>query len=123
MLRFRSPVYYMRRTASEDVELDGQPIRKGQKLLMYYPSANRDEDVFERPDEFDIERTPNHHLAFGVGEHFCLGTHLARLETRVMFEGILERMQDIEISGPVTWLRSNLIDGVKSIPMKFTTPG
>jgi cholest-4-en-3-one 26-monooxygenase len=119
MLRFRSPVYYMRRTALRDTELEGQRIRKGDKLLLYYPSANRDEAVFERPDVFDIDRQPNHHLAFGVGEHFCLGTHLARLETRVMFEGILERMHDLELAGPVSYLRSNLIDGVKHIPLKF----
>jgi cytochrome P450 len=123
MLRFRSPVYYMRRTAAEDVELEGRRIRKGQKLLMYYPSANRDEGIFDRPDVFDIERKNNHHLAFGVGEHFCMGTHLARLETRVMFEGVLERMHDLELAGPVALLRSNLIDGVKHMPLKFTSAG
>ncbi len=119
MLRYRSPVIYMRRTALEDTELEGQRIRKGDKLLLYYPSANRDEAVFPAPDVFDIERRDNHHLAFGVGEHFCIGTHLARLETRVMFEGILERMHDIELSGPVSYLRSNLIDGIKHMPIKF----
>ncbi len=119
MLRFRPPVIYMRRTALEDTELEGQRIRKGDKLLLYYPSANRDEAVFPAPDVFDIERRDNHHLAFGVGEHFCIGTHLARLETRVMFEGILERMHDIELSGPVSYLRSNLIDGIKHMPIKF----
>lgn len=119
MLRFSSPVMYMRRTASEDSELEGVRIRKGDKLLMYYPSANRDEAVFERPDVFDIERKQNHHLAFGVGEHFCIGTHLARLETRIMFEGVLARMHDLELAGPVSYLRSNLIDGVKHIPLKF----
>ena len=123
MLRFKSVVYYMRRTATEDTELGGQRIRKGDKLVMYYPSANRDEDVFDRPDVFDIERRNNHHLAFGVGEHFCIGTALARLETRVMFEGILERMHDIELTGPVAYLRSNLIDGVKHIPLKFSGAG
>jgi cholest-4-en-3-one 26-monooxygenase len=120
MLRFRSPVYSMRRTAAEDTELAGQRIRKGDKLMMYYPSANRDERVFDDPDVFDIERPNNHHLAFGVGEHFCMGTHLARLETRVMFEAILERMHDLEVAGPVSYLRSNLIDGVKHIPLKFS---
>lgn len=120
MLRFRSPVLYMRRTATENTGFEGQRIRKGDKLLMYYPSANRDEDVFERPDVFDIERRDNHHLAFGVGEHFCIGTHLARLETRVMFEGVLARMHGLELAGPVSYLRSNLIDGVKHIPLKFS---
>ena len=123
MLRFRSPVYYMRRTAAEDTELCGQRIRKGDKLLLYYPSANRDEAVFERPDVFDIERKDNPHLAFGVGEHFCIGTHLARLETRVMFEAILERMHDIRLVGPVATLRSNLIDGIKHLPIEFSGRG
>ncbi len=119
MLRFRSPVFYMRRTAQEDTVLEGQRIQKGDKLLLYYPSANRDEAEFEHPDVFDIERRDNHHLAFGIGEHFCLGTHLARLETRVMFEGILARMHDIELCGKVSYLRSNLIDGIKHIPLRF----
>jgi cholest-4-en-3-one 26-monooxygenase len=119
MLRFKSPVIYMRRTALDDVELEGQRIRKGQKLVMYYPSANRDEAVFDHPDTFDIERKSNPHLAFGIGEHFCMGTHLARLETRVMFQGILERMHELELAGPVSYLRSNLIDGVKHIPLTF----
>ncbi len=123
LLRSRSPVIYMRRTASEDTELEGQRIRKGDKLLMFYPSANRDEDVFENPDVFDIEPRDNHHLAFGNREHFCIGTHLARLEARVMFEGIIERMHDMELTGPVSYLRSNLIDGVKHISLKFTTRG
>lgn len=120
MLRFRSPVIYMRRTATRDTELEGQRIRKGDMLLLYYPSANRDADVFENPDIFDIERRHNPHLAFGIGEHFCLGTALARLETRVMFEGVLDRMHDLELIGEVSYLRSNLIDGVKHIPLKFT---
>jgi cytochrome P450 len=120
MLRFKPPVITFRRTATEDTELRGQKIRKDDKLMMYYPSANRDEDVYENPHTFDIERKNNHHLAFGVGEHFCIGTHLARLEARVMFEGILESMRDIEVTGPVSYLRSNLIDGVKHIPIKFS---
>ncbi|MEE2677790.1 MAG: cytochrome P450 [Myxococcota bacterium] len=123
MLRFKAPVYYMRRTATEDTELAGQKIRKGDKLVLYYPSANRDEDVFDQPDTFDIERRNNNHLAFGVGEHFCLGTHLARLETRVMFQEVVAHMHDMELAGPVSYLRSNLIDGVKHIPLKFTSEG
>jgi cytochrome P450 len=113
----------MRRTALEDTVLEGQEIKQGQKLLMYYPSANRDADVFERPDEFIVDRRDNNHLAFGVGEHFCIGTHLAKLETRVLFDGLLDRLHDVEIAGPVTYLRSNLIDGVKHLPIKFTGAG
>ena len=120
MLRIKSPVIYMRRTALRDTELGGQKIREGDKLLMYYPSANRDEAVFENPDVFDIDRKNKQHVAFGYGEHFCLGTHLARLESRALFEGILDRMHDIEVTGPVKYLRSNLIDGVKHIPIQFS---
>ena len=123
MLRFKSPVIYMRRTALEDTVLEGREIKRGQKLLMFYPSANRDADVFERPDEFIVDRKDNNHLAFGVGEHFCIGTHLAKLETRVLFDGLLDRLHDVEIAGPVTYLRSNLIDGVKHLPIKFTGTG
>jgi cholest-4-en-3-one 26-monooxygenase len=98
-------------------EVDGSRLN----LLEFdYPSANRDEGVFEDPDVFNIERQNNHHLAFGIGEHFCIGTHLARLETRVLFEEILDRMHDIELAGPVSYLRSNLIDGIKHMPLKFT---
>ena len=109
----------MRRTAKVDTELGGQKLRKGDKLLLYYPSANRDEAAFENPDRFDIGRRNNHHLAFGVGEHFCIGTHLARLETRVMFEEILARLDGLELAGDVSLLRSNLIDGIKHMPLRF----
>ncbi len=120
MLRFCSPVMYFRRTALEDAEIRGQMIRKGEKVTLWYPSGNRDEEHFERPDEFDITRKPNHHMAFGIGEHFCLGTHLARQEIRAMFEGVLTRLPDMELDGEVSYLRSHLIDGVKHIPVRFT---
>jgi cholest-4-en-3-one 26-monooxygenase len=120
MLRYCAPVMYFRRTAVEDTEIRGQKIRKGEKVTLWYPSGNRDEDVFPQPDVFDITRTPNHHLAFGVGEHFCLGTHLARQEIRAMFEQVLERLPDIELDGEVSYMRSHFIDGVKHIPVKFT---
>ena len=87
---------------------------------MYYVSANRDEDVFPDPDSLDVARTPNDHLAFGIGEHFCLGASLARLEIRVLFEEILRRLPDIELTGPVRRLRSNFINGYKQIPVRFT---
>ena len=122
MLRYRPPVMYFRRTATRDVELRGRTIRAGQKVTLWYPSANRDEEVFERPDLFDIARSPNDHLAFGVGEHFCLGSHLARLEIRVMFEHLLRRLPDVELDGEPSMLRSHFIDGVKSMPVRFT-PG
>jgi len=120
MLRFRAPVMYFRRTAMQDTELRGKRIRRGDKLTLWYPSANRDEDVFPDPDVFDVAREPNDHLAFGVGEHFCLGSHLARLEIRVMFEHLLRRLPDLAIDGEVRTLHSHFIDGVKSMPVRFT---
>ena len=120
MLRWDSPLIHFRRTATCDVEIGGQKIKKNDKLAMFYLSANRDEDAFENPDVFDITRSPNDHLAFGVGQHFCLGANLAKLELRIMFEELLKRLPDIELNGEVRRLRSNFINGYKTIPVKFT---
>jgi cytochrome P450 len=120
MLRWVTPVMHFRRTATRDLELGGQHIREHDKVVMYYSSANRDEDVFPNGGRFDVGRTPNEHLTFGSGQHFCLGANLARLEIRVMFEELLRRMPDIELAGPVRRLRSNFINGYKTIPIKFT---
>jgi len=121
MLRWVSPLIYFRRTLQRDAAIGGQQMREGDKVLMYYPSANRDASVFERADEFDVGRAPNAHLAFGGGgPHFCLGASLARLEIRCMFEELLRRLPDIELAGPVQRLRSNFINGVKHIPVRFT---
>src|SRR6185295_3010572 len=98
MLRWVSPVNVFRRTATRDAEVRGQKIREGEKVVLFYASANRDEDAFDHPDVFDITRTPNDHLAFGIGSHFCLGANLARLEIRVMFEELLRRVPDIELA-------------------------
>jgi hypothetical protein len=110
MLRWVSPVNVFRRTATRDVELGGQTIREGDKVALFYASANRDDSVFDEPDRFDITRTPNDHLAFGIGPHFCLGANLARLEIRVMFEEILRRLPDIELDGKPERLRSYFIN-------------
>lgn len=120
ILRYEPAVHYFRRTATRDVELRGQKIREGDKLTLWYPSVNRDEEVFEDPDRFDVTRSPNDHLAFGIGEHFCLGSHLARMELRVIFREVLTRLPDIELAGPVRRLRSNFINGVKTMPVRFT---
>ena len=120
MLRWVSAVIEFRRTAARDTELHGQKIREGDKVIIYYISANRDDEVFPEPDRFDIGRTPNDHLAFGIGEHFCLGSNLARLEIRVLFEELLRRLPDIELAGPVDRLRSSLINGIKRMPVTFT---
>jgi cholest-4-en-3-one 26-monooxygenase len=122
MLRYASPVMYMRRTAPEDFELRGQTIRAGDKLALWYISANRDEDVFDDPNRFEITRSPNDYVAFGGGgPHFCLGANLAKLEIRVMFDEILDRLPDIELAGDVQRLRSNFINGIKHMPVKFTS--
>ncbi len=89
-------------------------------MVLYYASANRDEAVFTDPDRFDVGRTPNEHLAFGVGEHFCLGSSLARLEIRIMFTELLRRFPDMELAGPCRRLRSNFLNGIKRMPVRFT---
>jgi cytochrome P450 len=120
ILRWTSPVLHMARVATRACELRGRSIERGQKVVMWYPSANRDEDVFPQPDRFDVERQPNEHLAFGHGEHFCLGASLARLELRVMFEELLRRMPDLALTGPAERLHSTFIGGIKHMPVEFT---
>ena len=120
-LRWVSPLIYFRRTLQADAVVGGQQMREGDKVAVYYPSANRDERVFEHGDVFDVGRSPNPHLAFGGGgPHFCLGASLARLEIRCMFEELLARLPDIELAGPVQRLRSNFINGIKHMPVQFT---
>src|SRR3990172_7882961 len=119
LLRWVSPISHMRRTATRDVELRGERILEGEKVVLWYASANRDEEVFERPFRFDVRRRPNRHLAFGIGDHFCLGSHLARMETRVLFEELLRRLPDLELAGPVQRLASNFVNGIVSMPVKF----
>lgn len=120
ILRWTSPVMHMARLVTRDVELRGQQLRAGEKVLLWYPSANRDEDVFPEPYRFDIGRDPNDHLAFGHGEHFCMGTGLARLELRVMFEQLFQRLPDIAPAGPPERLRSSFIGGIKHMPVAYT---
>jgi cytochrome P450 len=120
MLRFCPPVVQFRRTATRATELQGQRILAGQKVVMFYPAANRDEAVFEAPDRFDIRRTPNPHLAFGGGgAHYCLGANLARLEIRCLFDAVLDRLREIELAGPVERLHSWFIDGPRRMPLRF----
>ncbi|HXK23668.1 MAG TPA: cytochrome P450 [Myxococcota bacterium] len=119
VLRFTSPVIHMARTATRAVEIAGRKIQEGQKVAMFYPSANRDEEVFRDPDAFRIDRRPNRHLAFGVGEHFCLGAHVARLELRVIFRHLLERLEFIELAGPVERVRMAAVGGIKRLPIRY----
>ena len=120
ILRWTSPVGHILRVATADAEIRGRSIRAGDKVVVWTPSANRDEEVFADADRFDLERTPNEHIAFGYGEHFCLGAHLARLELRVMVEELLRRLPDMELDGPVQRLHSIQLFGPKHIPVKFT---
>jgi len=120
MLRWVSPIQNMARTAARDVALRGESIRAGEKLLLLYPSANRDAAVFEHPFRFDVQRSPNEHIAFGFGPHFCLGASLARLELRVAFEEITRRLPDIELvdAAPPPMRASNFISGIESLPVQ-----
>lgn len=123
MLRYVTPVMNFRRQSTTDTELSGQAIEADQKVVFYHVSANRDESVFENPERFDITRTPNPHIAFGGGgPHFCLGANLARMEIKVMFEHLLDRLPDIHLDGDVERLQSAFINGVKHIPVAFS-PG
>ena len=120
MLRFTSPVTHMAREATEDVEIRGQKIKAGEKVVMLYGAANRDEEIFgPTAESFDITRNPNVHIAFGAGEHACLGAQLARLEARVMFEVLLGAYPSIELTGDVTRLRATMVPGVKRMPVRL----
>jgi cytochrome P450 len=121
ILRWHNPLHYFRRTATEDTELSGTPIAEGDKVAMYYTSANRDEKVFENSQAFDIHRSPNPQLSFGIGEHFCLGVHIARLEGRVFFEELLSTFPTIEANGEARRTRSNLNNAFKSMPVRLAT--
>ncbi|MBB2910383.1 cholest-4-en-3-one 26-monooxygenase [Streptosporangium becharense] len=121
LLRWVTPVNLFRRTATRDTEIGGTPIAEGDKVVLFYASANRDEDVFADPFTFDVGRSVNPHVGFGGGgPHFCLGAHLARLELRVLLETVLERTPDIEQAGEARHLRSTFINGVKDLPVRFT---
>ncbi|MGH8982694.1 MAG: cytochrome P450, partial [Acidimicrobiia bacterium] len=118
MLRWVTPIKNMHRTITRDVELSGQRLRAGDKALLLYESANFDEAHFDDPEHFDIERSPNDHLAFGFGPHFCLGASLARLEVRAMLERLLQRLPDLELATDEPL--SSFLSGVERMPVRFT---
>lgn len=122
MLRWWTPVMTFRRTATEDCSLGGQAIRAGDKVVVSFTAANRDEAVFAAPDRFDIRRQPNPHLAFGHGPHFCLGAHLARTQMRALFAEVLARTSSLRYAGEPSYLRSNFQRGVKRLPVTWTAP-
>jgi cytochrome P450 len=119
VVRWATPVNYMRRTAARDVELRGQKIREGDRLVLFYASANRDEDVFEEPFRFRIDREPNPHLGFGYGEHFCLGAHLARRSQRALFAELARRVESFELAGEPQWIQSSFVVGLKHLPIRY----
>ncbi len=120
MLRWTCPLHYFRRTATKDTEIAGQFIKENDKVVMLYSSANFDEREFEQPLEFRIDRESNNHMAFGHGVHFCLGAHLARLETRIFFEEFFKMFQGIELAAEPFRIRSNMVNGFKKMPVRMT---
>lgn len=120
ILRWISPVLHMRRTATKDTQLHGIDIAEGDKVVMWYPAANRDDRVFDDPETFNVARQPNDHLAFGIGRHRCLGARLGQLQLKVMFSELLGRFPALELTGPVTRMRSNFINGIKEMPVRVT---
>jgi cytochrome P450 len=121
MLRWVSPVVHMRRTATQGTVLCGEEIGEGDKVVMYYGSANRDEDAFAEAERFDVARRPNDQIAFGGGgPHFCLGAHIARIEIDALLRQILTRLPDIEPTAPAEWLASNFVSGPSRLPVRFS---
>jgi cytochrome P450 len=118
-IRMTTPVKHFMRSATADYELRGQTIKKGDWLFLAYPSGNRDEEVFEDPYDFKIDRTPNKHLAFGYGAHLCLGQHLAKMEMRIFWEELLPRLKSVELSGQPKLTEANFVGGLKSLPIRF----
>jgi cholest-4-en-3-one 26-monooxygenase len=119
IVRWTTPVIQFSRTATCDYELRGKTIREGQSVCLFYPSANRDEEIFDEPFRFRIDRDPNPHIAFGMGEHVCLGAHLARLELRHAFSQLRQRLERCELAGPVGRMRSSFVGGLKRAPMRW----
>lgn len=120
LLRFVSPVIYMRRTATKDTQLHGQTIKAGDKVVRYFGAANFDPRQFEGPRSLNLHRFPNQHIAFGSGTHVCLGQHIARVEIDCMFHEVLSRMSNFELAEPPQWLESNFISGIRHMPITFT---
>ena len=119
MIRWASPVNYMKRTAAQDTEIAGQKVREGDAIVMFYASANRDESVFENPYTFNIDRHPNRHIAFGYGEHFCMGTHFARRSMRAIVEQLAHRVEDWELLADPEWIRASFVVGLKHLPVRY----
>src|SRR5438045_9630616 len=119
ILRWVSPISHFSRIATQDVDFRGATIHAGDQVALYFASANRDEDVYDDPFDFRIDRRPNPHLAFGFGEHFCMGAHLARVEIEVMYRHLLERVESFEVSGPIERLSSITNGSIKRLPIRY----
>jgi cytochrome P450 len=119
IVRWTSPVNYMKRVVAEDLEFRGQKLREGENVVLFYASANRDESVFEDPYTFRIDRDPNPHLAFGIGEHFCLGTHLARQSQRALLRELIGRIDTLELAGDPVQIASSFVVGLKQLPIRY----
>jgi cytochrome P450 len=120
IVRWTTPVMQFMRTATTDTEVGGQPVRAGEAVTLYYPSGNRDEEVFDDPFSFRVDRDPNPHLGWGVGEHYCIGASLARMEIRVLLEELVPRLQRVELAGEPQWTQAIFISGVKHLPIRWT---
>jgi len=123
MIRWVTPVKEFMRTAAADTQVGGVPVKEGESLLLSYPSANRDEEVFDDPFRFDVGRDPNKHLAFGFGVHYCLGAALARMETRALFAELLPRLESVELAGQPKWVATTFVGGLKHLPIRYTLTG
>jgi cytochrome P450 len=118
-IRWTTPVKHFMRSATADTELRDRQIKKGDWLFLSYPSGNRDEEVFDEPDAFRVERKPNKHLAFGYGAHVCLGQHLAKMEMRILFEELFSRLQSLELNGEPKRSAATFVGGPKSLPIRY----
>ena len=118
-VRWTTPVRHFMRSAAADTTLGGQAIAKGDWLMLCYPSGNRDEAVFEDPNEFRVDRSPNRHLAFGYGAHLCLGQHLAKMEMRILWEELLPRLKSVELAGEAKLSEANFVNGPKTLPIRY----
>jgi cytochrome P450 len=119
-IRWTTPVRHFMRTAARDTEVNGKKVSKGDWFMLCYPSGNRDEEVFEEPNKFRIDRNPNRHLAFGYGAHVCLGQHLAKMEMRILWEELLPRLKSIELAGEAKLSEANFVNGPKKLPVRYT---
>jgi len=119
IIRWTSPVNYMKRVVAKDLDFHGQKLSKGDNLVLFYGSANRDERVFEDPFTFRVDRNPNPHLGFGIGEHFCIGSHLARASQRAMLQELVSRIDSLELAGKPEPIQSSFVVGLKELPLRY----